>query len=138
MYLILCVCTTIVSIALGIAGYSIDHWLFWVVFVCHLTICISACIKDYKQLNRFCYYPPFKVGDTVYWAWDLDEDYAAVEKGKVRGLSVGQNGTTWFSVVYDSGLTFEHTFKDYWGKSVFLTEIEAEIALKKKFTEKRK
>ena len=76
--------------------------------------------------------PPFKVGDTVYWACDLEESLSKVYKGKVRGLSVGQNGTTWFSVVYEGGLTFEHTFKDYWEKTVFLTREEAEKALKER------
>lgn len=74
--------------------------------------------------------PPCKVGDTVYWAfYDKGEEIAEVFEGFVRGLSIGQNGTTWFSVVYDNGLTYEHTFKDYWGKTVFLTRDEAEKAL---------
>ena len=72
---------------------------------------------------------PCKVGDTVYWAWILEKEKAEVFEGKVRGLSISQNGTTWFSVVYDNGLTFEHTFKDDWGKTVFLTRKQAEAKL---------
>ena len=76
--------------------------------------------------------PPCKVGDTVYWAFhDTSEEVSEVFEGFIRGLSIGQNGTTWFSVVYDNGLTYAHTFKDYWGQTVFLTREEAEQALEK-------
>ena len=75
--------------------------------------------------------PPCKVGDTVYWAfYDKGEEIAEVFEGFIRGLSIGHNGTAWFSVVYNNGLTYEHTFKDYWNNTVFLTREEAENALK--------
>lgn len=73
---------------------------------------------------------PCKVGDTVYWAWILEREQAEVIEGKIRGLSISHNGTEWFSVVYNNGLTFEHTFKDDWNKTVFLTKAQAEARLK--------
>lgn len=73
---------------------------------------------------------PCKVGDTVYWAWSLERKQAEVFEGKIRGLSISCNGTTWFSVVYNNGLTFEHTFKDDWGKTVFTSKAQAERVLR--------
>ena len=73
---------------------------------------------------------PFKVGDTVYWVFELEENNLEILEGKIRGLSISQNNTSWFSVIYEYGLTFEHIFKDYWNKTVFLTKAEAEKKLK--------
>ena len=67
---------------------------------------------------------PCNIGDTVYWALD-DEGYSGVLEGKISGLSISQNNTTWFSVVYEDGLSFHHTFKDYWGKTVFINKEQA-------------
>lgn len=73
---------------------------------------------------------PCKVGDTVYWVFELVKNKLEILEGKIRGLSISQNNTSWFSVIYEYGLTFEHTFKDYWNKTVFLTKAEAEQRLK--------
>lgn len=73
---------------------------------------------------------PCKVGDTVYWVFELVKNKLEILEGKVRGISISQNKSFWFSVIYEYGLTFEHTFKDYWNKTVFLTKAEAENKLK--------
>ena len=73
---------------------------------------------------------PCKVGDTVYWVFELVKNNLEILEGKIRGLSISQNNTSWFSVIYEYGLTFEHTFKDCWNKTVFLTKAEAEKKLK--------
>ena len=73
---------------------------------------------------------PCKVGDTVYWVCELVKNKLEILEGKIRGLSISQNNTSWFSVIYEYGLTFEHTFKDYWNKTVFLTKAQAEEKLK--------
>lgn len=72
---------------------------------------------------------PCKVGDTVYWVFELVKNKLEILEGKIRGVSISQNNTFWFSVIYEYGLTFEHTFKDYWNKTVFLTKAEAEKKL---------
>ena len=73
---------------------------------------------------------PCKVGDTVYWVFELVKNKLEILEGKIRGLSISQNNTSWFSVIYEYGLTFEHTFKDSWNKTVFLTKAQAEQKLK--------
>lgn len=77
--------------------------------------------RDGEPMKEF----PCKIGDTVYWAWNLDKEDRGVFKGKIRGLSIGQNNVAWFSVAYENGLTFEHTFRDYWEKTVFINEEQA-------------
>ena len=72
---------------------------------------------------------PCKVGDTVFWVFELVKNKLEILEGKIRGLSISQNNTSWFSVIYEYGLTFEHTFKDNWNKTVFLTKAEAEKRL---------
>lgn len=73
---------------------------------------------------------PCKVGDTVYWVFELVKNKLEILEGKVRGISISQNNTSWFSVIYEYGLTFEHTFKDYWNKTIFPTKDKAEQRLK--------
>ena len=72
---------------------------------------------------------PCTVGDEVFWACDLDNQYSQVMHGVVIGLSVSPKNTVWVSVKYDDGLSFDHTVES-WGKSVFLTKAEAEARLK--------
>lgn len=73
---------------------------------------------------------PCKVGDTVYCVYSYCEDYAEIYCGKIRCLSISQNGTKWFSVVYDNGFAPEHILDEDWGITVFLTKAEAEARLK--------
>ena len=66
---------------------------------------------------------PCRVGDMVFSAFE-DED---VFCGKVYAISTC-DGTNWFSVRYDNGLRYDHTWDDF-GRTVFLTRKEAETAL---------
>jgi hypothetical protein len=63
------------------------------------------------------------VGDTVFSAFE-DED---VFCGKVYAISTC-DGTNWFSVRYDSGLRYDHTWDEI-GETVFMTREDAEKAL---------
>lgn len=75
--------------------------------------------------------PPCKVGDTVYFVVEFDEDCKCyVDKGRVYAIIQNEN-TLWLSVRYLSGLRYDHTPNDF-GKTVFLTKEEAEKALKER------
>lgn len=67
---------------------------------------------------------PCKVGDTVFYAFENEDVFC----GKVYAISTC-DGTNWFSVRYDSGLRYDHTWDEI-GKTVFLTREEAEAKLK--------
>lgn len=96
---------------------------------CSKQLCLNALInklaayEDAEEQGRLVILP-CKVGDTVFSAFE-DED---VFCGKVYAISTC-DGTNWFSVRYDSGLRYDHTW-DCFGKTVFLTHAEAEAALK--------
>lgn len=64
---------------------------------------------------------PCKVGDTVFSAFEDENVFC----GKVYAISTC-DGTNWFSVRYDSGLRYDHTWDDF-GKTVFLTREEAAL-----------
>lgn len=51
MTLILCICSFAISLSLRIAGHGLDSWLFWIIFVCYITTCIIAMIREYQLLN---------------------------------------------------------------------------------------
>lgn len=67
--------------------------------------------------------PPCKVGDTVFFAFENEYIFC----GKVSAISTC-DGTNWFSVRYDSGLRYDHTWDEI-GKTAFLTREDAEKAL---------
>lgn len=81
---------------------------------------VVRCTEEQGLLVRL----PCKVGETVFSAFE-DED---VFCGKVYAISIC-DGTNWFSVRYDSGLRYDHTWDDF-GKTVFLSREEAEATLK--------
>lgn len=66
---------------------------------------------------------PCKVGDTVFSAFENEGVFC----GKVYAISTC-DGTNWFSVRYDGGLRYDHTWDEI-GKTVFLTHEDAEKAL---------
>lgn len=82
-----------------------------------------AAYEDAEEQGRLVRLP-CKVGDTVFTAFE-DED---VFCGKVYAISTC-DGTNWFSVRYDSGLRYDHTW-DAIGKTVFLIREETEAAMK--------
>lgn len=66
---------------------------------------------------------PCKVGDTVFSAFENDGVFC----GKVYAISTC-DGTNWFSVRYDGGLRYDHTWDEI-GKTVFFAREDAEKAL---------
>lgn len=52
MTIVLCICSFILSLALGIAGHSLDSWLFWVVLACYITALVCALIMEKTLLKR--------------------------------------------------------------------------------------
>ena len=105
-------------------------------YICNdMTACDEEIINRLAELedkieNGTLIELPCKVGDTVYWVCELVKNKLEILEGKIRGLTISQNSTSWFSVIYEYGLTFEHIFKDYWNKTVFLTKAKAEKKLK--------
>ena len=67
---------------------------------------------------------PCKVGDTVFYAFENEDVFC----GNVYAISTC-DGTNWFSVRYDSGLRYDHTWDEI-SKTVFLSREETEAALK--------
>lgn len=66
---------------------------------------------------------PCKVGDTVFSAFENEGVFC----GKVYAISTC-DGTNWFSVRYDGGLRYDHTWDEI-GKTVFFAREDAEKAL---------
>lgn len=66
---------------------------------------------------------PRKVGDTVFSAFENEGVFC----GKVYAISMC-DGTNWFSVRYDGGLRYYHTWDEI-GKTVFFAREDAEKAL---------
>ena len=74
--------------------------------------------------------PPCKVGDAVYFPQETDgECEPYVDVGEVFAIGIDERYTMWISARYESGLKYYHTSAEF-GKTVFLTRVEAERALK--------
>lgn len=69
---------------------------------------------------------PCKVGDVVFAVAGYNDVFC----GKVYAISTC-DGTNWFSVRYDNGLRFDHTWDEI-GKIVFFTREGAEVELAKR------
>lgn len=52
MTIVIFVCSFILSSALGIAGYSYDSWVFWVVLACYITACVCSFIEGRALQKR--------------------------------------------------------------------------------------
>ena len=52
MTIVLCICSFILSLALGIAGHGLDSWVFWVVLACYITALVCALIREQTLLKR--------------------------------------------------------------------------------------
>lgn len=77
---------------------------------------------------------PCKVGNTVFFVdTECDEngkESLGISVGKIHSFSIQSEGL-WAYCRYESGLTYWHKVDDYFGKTVFLTEEEAKVALAK-------
>ena len=49
--IIMAVCSFLISFSLLHAGHGLDSWLFWIIFVCYITVCVVAMIREYQLLN---------------------------------------------------------------------------------------
>jgi hypothetical protein len=71
---------------------------------------------------------PCKVGDTVYFVYETDNDEMRIDKGVIESFSIDCE-SLWFRARYESGLSYWHTALGL-GVDVFLTREEAEKRLK--------
>ena len=71
---------------------------------------------------------PCKVGDTVFFVYETDNDEMFIDKGLIESFSYDEAGV-WFRVIYENLSSYWHTALSI-GDTVFLTEAEAEQRLK--------
>lgn len=73
---------------------------------------------------------PCKVGDTIYFVYETDNDTMFIDKGKVEGFSIGdKNEGIWFRGIYENLSSYWHTALSI-NDTVFLTKEQAEEKLK--------
>lgn len=70
---------------------------------------------------------PCKVGDTVYFVCETDNDELFIDKGLIEGFSYDEAGVL-FKATYKNLTSSWHTILSF-GDGVFLTKVEAEKAL---------
>lgn len=73
---------------------------------------------------------PCKVGQTVYFVYETENETMFVDKGKVEGFSFDENGV-WFRAIYEHLSSYWHTALSI-GDTVFFTKKDAEKALKER------
>ena len=106
---------------------------------------MSKEIIKYRGLKRWnkkkvrAIVPPCNIGDKVWWVADrCDEngdEYFGIYVGEVVSFSLQKEGL-WVYCRYEGGLTYWHLVADYFGKTVFLNQKEAENALNERNNQK--
>jgi hypothetical protein len=86
-------------------------------------------LADYLLANGVIV-PPCKVGQTVYFVYETDNETMFIDKGTIQSLSIDENGI-WFRAIYENLSSYWHTALSI-GDTVFLTKEEAERALKER------
>lgn len=71
---------------------------------------------------------PCKVGDTVYFVYETDNETMFMDKGVIQSFSYDEQGV-WFRATYEYLSSYWHTALSI-GETVFLTKAEAEKKLK--------
>lgn len=71
---------------------------------------------------------PCKVGDTVWFVYETENNTMFIDKGIIQGFSYDEAGV-WFRATYECLSSYWHTALSI-GETVFLTKTEAEARVK--------
>ena len=87
------------------------------------------CDLEDKIENGTLKFMPCKVGDTVWFVYETENNTMFIDKGIIRCVRFDEAGV-WFRATYERISSYWHTALSV-GKTVFLTKAEAEAKLRK-------
>lgn len=91
----------------------------------------SEKFADYLLANGVII-PPCKVGDVVYVLITSHTSQGYIDKSEITGLIFGRNHDTLQFLDGSIYTIWDKKYEEHFGKTVFLTNEEAEVALNKK------